>query len=91
MVFFSEIVTAGQWVEGGYFDVTGAIRVTLTGTGDVDLYVRRGAKPTLSTFDCRPYATGSSETCSFTGPGRYFIGLHGDAPESEAYVEVSYD
>ena len=25
------------------------------GTGDADLYVRAGSKPTTSTYDCRPY------------------------------------
>ncbi|MBA3822102.1 MAG: pre-peptidase C-terminal domain-containing protein [Deltaproteobacteria bacterium] len=91
VVYFSEVVTGGQWLDGWYFDVSGSIRVTLTGTGDVDLYVRRGASPTSSTFDCRPYVTGSNETCSFTGPGRYFVGLAGDAPMSEVGVEVNYD
>ncbi|MDQ3297806.1 MAG: serine protease [Myxococcota bacterium] len=91
LVYFSETITGGQWLEGYYFDVTGSIRVTLSGTGDVDLYVRRGAAPTSSTFDCRPYVTGSDETCSFTGAGRYYIGLAGDAPVSEVGIEVNYD
>jgi endonuclease I/PKD repeat protein len=33
------------------------------GTGDADLYVRFGALPTLSTYDCRPYVGGNSEDC----------------------------
>jgi subtilisin family serine protease len=36
------------------------------GTGDADMYVRAGAAPTSSTYNCRPYATGNSETCTFT-------------------------
>ena len=36
------------------------------GTGDADLYVRAGAAPTTSTYNCRPYLSGNSETCSFT-------------------------
>ena len=30
------------------------LTVTMTGTGDPDLYVRFGAAPTLTSFDCRP-------------------------------------
>ena len=36
------------------------------GTGDADMYVRIGAAPTTSTYNCRPYNTGNSETCTFT-------------------------
>lgn len=38
----------------------------MTGTGDADLYVRRGTAPTTTTFDCRPYASGSTENCRVT-------------------------
>src|SRR5215471_15475441 len=49
------------------------------GTGDADLYVRLGSAPTLSTYDCRPYITGNSETCTFTPPaagGTYYVKLN---------------
>jgi hypothetical protein len=36
----------------------------LSGTADADLYVRRGAAPTTTAWDCRPYQSGSSETCT---------------------------
>lgn len=48
------------------------VRFMLTvGSGDVDLYVRKNALPTLSAYDCRPYASGTStEICDITlGPG----------------------
>lgn len=38
------------------------------GSGDADLYVRFGAAPTTSTWDCRPYLNGNAETCSFATP-----------------------
>jgi hypothetical protein len=38
----------------------------MTGTSDADLYVRIGAKPTTTTYDCRPYKTGSNESCTVT-------------------------
>ena len=36
------------------------------GTGDADMYVRAGAAPTSTTYNCRPYTSGNSETCTFT-------------------------
>jgi serine protease len=42
--------------------------VKMTGTGDPDLYVRWGAAPTTTTFNCRPYLDGPTETCSLTVP-----------------------
>jgi len=43
---------------------SGAYTFALTGTGDADLYVRIGSAPTLTTYDCRPYKSGSDESCS---------------------------
>jgi len=40
----------------------------LRGDGDADLYVRRGARPTTATYDCRPYLTATNETCTITSP-----------------------
>ncbi|AKF79553.1 peptidase M10 [Myxococcus fulvus 124B02] len=45
-----------------------AFNVTMTGTGDPDLYVRFGAAPTTTTYNCRPYLSGASESCSLTVP-----------------------
>lgn len=36
------------------------------GSGDADLYVRYGASPTSSTYDCRPYKNGNAETCTIS-------------------------
>jgi hypothetical protein len=35
----------------------------MSGTNDADLYVRTGAAPTSTTYECRPYKTGSDESC----------------------------
>lgn len=37
--------------------------VIKSGVGDADLYIRSGAQPTKSTYDCRPYRSGNFETC----------------------------
>ncbi|WP_338870993.1 M57 family metalloprotease [Myxococcus stipitatus] len=55
-----------------------AFTVTMTGTGDPDLYVRFGSAPTTSAYDCRPYASGASESCNLTVP----------AGVTQAYVMV---
>ena len=61
-----------------YFDVpagqSGATIIISDGTGDADLYVRKGAEPTRSNYDCRPYRWGNDETCTVnSGPGRYHV------------------
>ena len=45
------------------------------GTGDADLYVKFGSAPTDSSYDCRPYKSGNSESCSFAAPsaGTYYV------------------
>ncbi|MDB4952644.1 MAG: hypothetical protein JWO36_213, partial [Myxococcales bacterium] len=44
----------------------GTYSFAMTGTGDADLYVRIGKAPTTTAYDCRPYKTGTNETCSVT-------------------------
>jgi xanthomonalisin len=45
------------------------------GTGDADLYVKRGSAPTTSSYDCRPYVSGNTESCTTASPtaGTYYI------------------
>lgn len=47
------------------------------GTGDADMYVRFGAAPTTSTYDCRPYQSGNNESCPITNvqAGTYHVML----------------
>ena len=47
----------------------GRYRFDMTGTSDADLYVRVGREPSTSTFDCRPYLSGSDERCDVTLTG----------------------
>jgi vibriolysin len=50
---------------------SGTTKLTVTisgGTGDADLYVRAGSAPTTSSYNCRPYRSGNSETCTFNNP-----------------------
>ncbi len=63
------------------------------GSGDADLYVRAGAQPTTSSYDCRPYRNGNSETCSFASPSAttYHIGIRAYSSYSNVQFTVSYD
>ncbi len=47
--------------------------------GDDDLYVRVGAAPTSTQYDCRPYIDGSEETCrvTVTAPAQIFLSVRG--------------
>jgi PKD repeat protein len=52
---------------------------TTNATGDLDLHVRFGQMPTLTTYDCRPFLTGGNESCTFPTPsaGTYFVRVYG--------------
>ncbi|NTS76439.1 PKD domain-containing protein [Catenovulum sp. SM1970] len=73
---------------------TGASNVqinTSSGTGDVDLYVKRNAKPTTSSYDCRPYKNGNSESCALTtGAGTYHVMLKGYSSYSGVRLVADY-
>jgi hypothetical protein len=61
------------------------------GSGDADLYVRRGSQPTTSSYDCRPYKNGNSESCSFNNPasGTWYISVR--AYSSYSGVNINAD
>ena len=62
--------TTGNWNRATYTVPAGVSSVTVTtsgSNGDADLYTRKGAEPTTSSYDCRPYSAGSNESCNVTG------------------------
>ncbi len=63
------------------------------GSGDADLYVRFGADPTTSTYDCRPYKSGNNESCTFAAPqaGVYHVKLRGYQAFSGVTLEAKWD
>jgi serine protease len=63
------------------------------GTGDGDLYVRRGSEPTTATYDCRPYKTGNNESCSFNNPtaDTWHISVYGYTAASGITINVDYN
>jgi hypothetical protein len=42
----------------------GRYTFSIQGTGDADLYVKKGSAPSTTAYDCRPYIGGSAETCT---------------------------
>jgi len=63
------------------------------GTGDADLYVRQGAQPTLSTYDCRPWSNGNNEPCPFSNPtaGTWHISIYGYSAYSGVDLSVVWE
>ena len=71
----------GQWFDANVRSVLGTRTVTATIenlTGDADLYLRRGQRPTDTEFDCRSNQSGTAtETCSVNSsiPDVWWIGV----------------
>ncbi len=82
-----ESVAKGAW-KYYYIDVpSGATSLTFattSATGDVDIYTQFNAKPTSSSYVCRPYSSSGNETCTATNPsaGRWWLGVYGYAAAS---------
>ena len=49
------------------------------GSGDADLYVRQGSQPTTSSYNCRPYKNGNTESCVLSNPvsGTWYVSVRG--------------
>ncbi|MFY8274401.1 S8 family peptidase [Pseudoalteromonas sp. SSDWG2] len=63
------------------------------GSGDADLYVRFGAQPTSSSYDCRPYKGGNTESCSFNNPqaGTWHISIYAYQTFSGVTLNAQYN
>jgi len=67
------------------FDISG-------GTGDADLYVKFGATPTDTSYDCRPFKNGNNEGCDATSSGGiYYVRLKAYATFSGVRLLARYD
>ena len=81
-------VAQNAWVQYQPLSVLAGTTFTviMSGSGDPDLYVRWGATPTTTSWNCRPYLNGANETCSLTVPSGQtaaYIGIRG-------YTSASY-
>ncbi len=82
----------GEFKVFGPFNVAAGttLSAVITGTGDVDLYAKKGSAPTLTSYDCRPYKDGSSESCAIAGPGNVWVAVNGYAASSTFKLVVKY-
>jgi len=79
--------STGVWK---HFPITvpaGATSLTVkqfNGTGDADLYVRAGSQPTSTAYNCRPYLSGNTETCTINAPaaGTWYVSVYAYASYS---------
>ena len=62
----------------------GAYTFTMTGSGDADLYVKVSSAPTTRSYDCRPFISGSNESCAVTlsSPDVIYVMVRGVATQS---------
>lgn len=62
------------------------------GTGDGDLYVKRGAQPTSTVYDYRPYLSGNNETVNVTNPvaGDWFISIYAYSTFASVSIKATY-
>ncbi|ALP42381.1 M4 family metallopeptidase [Aeromonas schubertii] len=62
------------------------------GSGDADLYVKFGAAPTSTSYDCRPYKGGNTETCTMNAPkvGTWYVQVKGYSAFSGVTLKGSY-
>ncbi|MDO6567938.1 S8 family serine peptidase [Alteromonas sp. 1_MG-2023] len=63
------------------------------GSGDADLYMKFGSQPETNDFDCRPYANGNDEVCTFQAPatGTWHIGIRAYTTYSGLTLSYSYE
>jgi len=77
---FSGTLTLNQKKTFGPFKAgVGTFKAETTGTGDIDLYVRKGSVPTTSSYSCKSDGSTATETCStsVTANGDVYVMLNG--------------
>lgn len=70
------------------------LKVSISGgSGDADLYVKRGSQPTTASYDCRPYRSGNSESCDFAAPeaGTWHVMVRAYSAFSNLQLVASWD
>src|SRR5690606_31380295 len=87
--------SAGQSLNFTLAVPAGASNLVFTmsgGSGDADLYVKFGSAPTDSSWDCRPYRYGNSESCTFASPsaGTYHVRIKGYSAFSGVSIVGNY-
>ena len=89
------LAKSSGWERFSFDMPSGKSTLTVTisgGSGDADLYVNEGSKPTTSRWDCRPYNYGNDEVCTLDNPGagEWHIGVRAYAAFSDVTLTWSY-
>ncbi|MEA3191212.1 MAG: serine protease [Thermoplasmata archaeon] len=73
-------------------EMTGPACGLLSCSVDADLYTRLGSKPTDTTYACRPYASGSTETCTHSSPaaGYWYVRVYGYSGSGTVTLKATY-
>lgn len=86
-------VSQGAWsrftqdLSAGY----SSLEVSISGgSGDADLYLNFGSASSTSSYDCRPYKNGNSETCTVNNPqaGTWHIDIRGYRAASNVTLNI---
>jgi len=90
---FDGSIAKDAWFHQPKITVVGGetVAVTMTGSGDADLYVAFGHEPSPTDWVCRPYLNGSSESCAVTVPPNtrdLHVSVQGYASNSSYDVKV---
>jgi hypothetical protein len=85
-------VAKAAWKQYGPYNLAAGatLTATMTGDGDADLYVRKEAAPSATSYDCRPYTSNSNESCSIVGPAKVYVGVNGYAASSSYSLKITY-
>ncbi|KFA87549.1 hypothetical protein Q664_46840 [Archangium violaceum Cb vi76] len=61
-------------------------------SGDADLYVKFGSAPTTSSYNCRPYLGGSTESCTLSNPsaGTWYACSYGYSAYTNVTMKGTY-
>ncbi|HEX9984328.1 MAG TPA: M4 family metallopeptidase [Thermoanaerobaculia bacterium] len=91
----SVTASTGSWKHYKIAVPTGQTKLEIVqsgGTGDADLYVKRGAQPTSSVYDYRPYLNGNNETVTVTNPvaGDWYISIYAYSTFSGLSIKATY-
>ena len=82
-------INKNEWKVYGPFNFTDKVKVKMTGTGDADIYVLNGSRPTKNNYDARPYKYGSKEECSVIGFGNVYVAVNGFDYHSKYKLEIT--
>lgn len=86
--------SSGNWAGAGSATIGSSSNLEVAisgGSGDADLYVRSGAAPTTSAYDCRPYKSGNAETCTLNNvSGTYHWAVRAYSTFSGVTLNWSY-